>query len=460
MSAVAGAVALLLANSVLAKDAPATGDTSFNPPVDQVCVEAAADTHIGRVTTDAQALHVDKALLASWALDFFGIPRAYEDAAAKRPDLWISPALTPRMEILADENFCKTKSNPAGKFTCKDADATTIRNARQGFHIWLTGDDPNQTHIYIRTAISTTRPNAFFQDPSSVMGCVAKKDETPHPTDGSSPKPYSVLAHLRVRGTTDGLQYGKNDDGFKAASGASFSVTRDDVADKTTDKAVGVVGYELVGWSDSSKDFNLIPYFGVNRNLTSVRAKGDTVTANTRDVGAYVGFSFANTQMDNVFTLRPDYLSDLQHHDHIESVNAVYQPVVPHWLNSYVSVIPSNPDFASIMAVADLRVDEGRYNGCGVLSNAQCASYTRIGSQFGISATSNNPSQPLTFTATDTRLIGNTDRAHDIDYLKFVLSYAINKDKNLSIDLSYSDGRREDTAMEEKLWGISIGIKY
>jgi len=428
----------------------------FLPPQDLVCTGEQTKTHIGRLQPTDEAQHVDKTLLAAWALDTYGIRRSYEVAVEKRPDLMLDTSLSPSMEILEDEHFCKTQEAPEGKFACTGDDAKVISTAHLAFRRWLDGNDPN----YNFSKLDKDRPHNYFGDAKATIYCVAKSDSPPKKTQDGPPKTESMLSHLRVRGTTDGLGYDQGDPGFKATPGASFSVNRDDVSDKTTNKIVGVLGYQLFPHSNNSMDFEMVPYFGINRNLTSAKGKGDTVTANTRNVGIYIDFSFSNSKFDHVFTVRPDYLTDIQHHSNIESLGFVYQPFVLGWLNTNLPFSTSSESIASVMPILDLRIDTGHYNNCGTLALDKCANYTRIGSQFGVSINSNNINQPFTFTATDTRLIGMTDRAHDIDYLKYVLSYALNKDKSVSLDFSYSDGRREDTAFEERLWGISLGVKY
>ncbi len=129
----------------------------------------------------------------------------------------------------------------------------------------------------------------------------------------------------------------------------------------------------------------LIPYVGINRNLSSSREKGDSVTANTRDIGLSFDGSHLLVRGDNeryinnVFIVRPDYLDDIQHHSHIVSLNSIYMPVVTKLLNAYFPIVPGEEHFASIMLVFDMRLDAGHYTACGSLTGDTCTNYVRAG---------------------------------------------------------------------------------
>jgi hypothetical protein len=49
---------------------------------------------------------------------------------------------------------------------------------------------------------------------------------------------------------------------------------------------------------------------------------------------------------------------------------------------------------------------------------------------------------------------------NDLGYFKAVLSYSFDPKRYFGIDFSYSNGRREDTAKKEELWGVALSVRY
>jgi len=444
-------VGTLLSSSVFAADTK-----SFDPPSAAVCVDSEVKS-ANTTALNGNVWVVDKIKLATWALNNYAISREPEDWAASHPNGAAFPGVPPRVEVIADENFCKGKTNPSGRFDCKSDDKNAIDQARLGLLSWLGGPAKE----FDNSGIPAGRQEEFFSDPTLQIKCIGVTDTT------KPPPPAGTFVHLRVRGSTDVLRYDQKSPEFKSVPNASLAINRDDVNNKTTIKVVGVIGYQVFNTSDTSNSFEVVPYFGINRNVSSAARKGTTTTANTRDIGLSIdashvtrGDKTTDAYVDNVFLVRPDYLSDLQHHSHILSLNVSYTPIVTKLINFYFPIIPGKEHFASIMPLFDVRLDSGHYQDCGSLQPHQCFNYTRLGSQFGFAITSDNENLPFNLSVTDTRLAGLTKRSRDIDYLKAVLSYALNKDKSVALDLGFSDGRREDTAIEEKLWSLSLGVKY
>ena len=436
----AGRAAVVLG---LAVWAGAAGTAAATPAPKDIC-------HDGRV---------DKHRLMSALADASHLSWSFGEALSQTA----SPGAQPAWRRLA-----------AGKDLCKQGVACTKADkaALEAIEIQL---------IYVLTQDATefrptkrvTSPEAFIADEDAQLECVAAAPATPVQT-AAAPPPAAPAApstngfqldRFRIRGVAQDLFYPRTAPQFKGLSKTSLSFTSDQIADKETQKFVGVLGYSL------RPDYllnSIIPYVGINRSVSKTKGKAESVSADTRDYGVlgtfYVRKTFGTPEhplvLGNYLTLSPDYLFDFTDHSAIVSANLTYIPYLNARLNDYIAVRSSDgpAKLFSWEPIAELHWDNGWYVQAGVANQALHRDYSRLGGRFGVSVISENPDIPLTLTVTDIQLGGLSGPVGHISYLSSALSWSLSK--FVSLDLSYVDGRREDTAKRERTTAVSLSAKY
>jgi hypothetical protein len=410
---------------------------TWPPPAQRICVGNVVDREL-------LAEYLLKASNVSWQ----AASKAEKDAQARYLALSVPQRLIADVELCPDPK--KVKDNP-----CGDKDHADLTTAFDFVSSLLMGDVPGYSRA------TTNDPTEYFLNTDTVIACAANdtpKDE-PKATAGND---YSGPSPWRFRGAPDALYLRRTADAFKAADKAQVSFSDDQVQNKRTKKLIGAVGYAFMPLDSNGAVLQIVPYLGINDNLTNVTGKATSYTANTRDAGTVISWQWPGPligpSFTNIISIRPDFLWNNRNESRLMSLNASYIPIVGNLLNAQ---IVSDQQVIAIRSIFDLRLDEGHFTDMGRATPGTLADYLRLGSRFGFDFTTmQGMPYPLDWSLTETFLHGFRGTPDDIRYFKSTLSLGLDQKKNFSLDLSYSNGRREDTGERERGWNLSFGAKY
>ena len=129
-------------------------------------------------------------------------------------------------------------------------------------------------------------------------------------------------------------------------------------------------------------------------------------------------------------------------------------------INDYIPLVRGWDEFVRFRPILDVRLNTGIYTNRGTLDPENHRDYMRLGTQFGIALTSDIKHLPLDLVVTDTFLHAFSGAYDQINYFKASLTFSFDPKRYLGVNLSYSDGRREDTAQRERLWSVSLSARF
>jgi hypothetical protein len=400
-----------------------------SPPVRDICIRGT----------------VDKEKLGFSLLDMYGVTRAFESSLPPNPQ----PPFNTTTEFQ--------------KRYKKDLDGA--REAQQHLISLLSG----RQDAY-KNPSGVKEPLAFLTDPQHQLVCRAENPAEPGSgrVAGTASTFEKLTNPLRIRGSTDGLFYARNMPQFKSVTPASIGFNSDDIKETRTDKLLAVIGYAFDFEPAPYVLFELIPYVGTNRNVLNQGGKSATTNQETVNFGVLNGIYFpahfgdpqAGLVLGNWFTVRPDYLMDLRDDSRLFSLNAVYTPVINGVVNDYIRLIPDRDEFMWFRPIVDFRLTTAVYTERGTIDSDKREDYTRLGTQFGLGLSSDIPYLPLDLVVTHTYFHGFSGAYDALNYFKAMLTISFDPKRYFGVTLSYSEGRREDTAQRERLWGVSLSGRY
>jgi hypothetical protein len=406
---------------------------------------------------------VDKEKLGFALLDMYGVTRAFEGSLPPNPTAPFN-AMPVWQRVLAEDPLCPLGGTCPDNFKTRfQKDIKAAGAAQQHLLSLLRGDQRVYTNP---TGIQ--EPVAYLTDPNNKLVCLAEQPGAPAGQQSTASAIEKLTNPLRIRGSTDGLFFGRERSQFKSVDSAVIGFNNDDIKQTRTDKLVAVIGYAFDFELAPSATYELIPYVGTNRNVTKKNGKPSVTSTETVDFGLLNGLYksvrfgdlLSGWEFGNWFTLRPDYLLDLQDNSRLFSLNAGYTPVVNGIINDYIRLVPGRDDFFWFRLIFDMRLDGGVYTDRGTVDPGNRRDYARLGTQFGIALTSDIKYLPLDLLVTDTYLYGFSGAYSQINYFKATLTFSFDPKRYFGVNLSFSDGRREDTGQREKLWSVSLTARY
>ncbi|WHU03103.1 hypothetical protein [Sphingomonas sp. NIBR02145] len=329
----------------------------------------------------------------------------------------------------------------------------------------------------------------FYSDPSIVVECVERSPGRPVEIAGSAPPPPEFNLPLKLRGNTDSLMFLRGQPDFKAAEKVNVSFTDDGIASKKSVKLVGVLGWAFpliegapVAPADDPRphppayaNLELIPYAGINHDLSRVTGQARKVTSKDWRLGAVLigrqSSSFgsgdkAGWSLMHVMEMRPELLFDDVNHAQIASVNLRYMPVaseifgLPVGLNAYRRIVPSREYFFSYRPIFDIRFNNGTFTKQGDRPDLQAQDFSRIGTQFGFAISHDNFRFPIDLTVTETYMHALSGYPRDLSQFRSVLSLSFDTNNYFGLDLSYVKGKREDLLAREEKWSVAFTARY
>ncbi|MBI1686746.1 hypothetical protein [Caulobacter hibisci] len=417
---------------------------------------------------------VDKEKLATFYLDLKPVSRTLEDWAQANPDKPFGASrvdmsgwnISPRQRLLVDARICedndKTK-NPA----CKADDVKNLAEARAQASLLLQAfGDYFPANFPVSEGGQPVTLLAYFREGGKVLSCPA--GAKPPPGSVAPPK-FAYTFPMRVRGSTEGLNFDRDEPDFAVFESASVTISNDDVAAKKVRKWSLVAGIPLPTIPVGAKgggELDIIPYVGGSRDYSHVEGKAPVNTVESTIGGVMADLRIVDPGGLNAlatthsFILRPEYRHSEADKDvsRLWTVTAAWTPIRNNGLNSYKAFSRSR-DLVSWRAIFDVRAVGGWFTDRGNLEPPYNQDFLRVGSRAGFAITSDLVNLPVDLVLTDTWL-PNLSSGQDINFFTTRLSLSPDPKRIFTLDLSYSKGRRSDVIQDQQEWKLSLGAKY
>jgi len=395
---------------------------------------------------------VDKARLATFLLDAAPVSRKLEDwATANRAGF---EDLSPRERMIVDERICALLGDKPPPH-CSASDAKSLATARQTLIYMLTG----QPRV-LQNLAGISEPRQFFATSTAQIRCLKSDAGEPVELAGAKPNRFELKVPVRVRGNADGLHFARTDAAqFKPQEKAAISFSSDKIKKKRTEKFSVVVGYPFPLVDEAGKSAEIVPYFGLARDVAKVNGN-TTVSTDLWRFGAVLDYAITANEMTHWFVARPEYLFNDKENSKLGTFNVTYVPVINGRLNDYRYLIRGNDRFISFQPLLDVRLVAGHFLKQGDRSDEDSRDYLRVGGQAGISFSSDIIALPADLTFTQLYLPALTGSGKELHYFKTVLGLGIDKDRLIGVDVVYGRGRKDDLLAKERAWTIGVGMKF
>ncbi len=420
--------------AAFAEDAPACGP------------RAQAD---GRRIVDKEALA--QRLLHEHPISLMAIPRS---------DLVRLDSPRPYADLLgAFDDLCGTGT------TCSEADKVSKKEIKGAFGLMIASRDGGDGADYSPTD-DVGEVGAFFRGPDGEHALVcstpaskaAKIAELARPDTQAAPDPVrSLVSRIRVRGDADQLDVARGEaSSFGAAKAATLSLQRDQVARTDTYQIAAYLGIVALDTQPGTTELGLkvIPYAGINRDVTQAFHGPRSASEDTVDVGVFAS-DWAPWPAATLFSLRPDYLWDRTDDSEEATLNLRATPYWPKINNRLWS-----DGRASVSTLADVRLDVGRYTRKGTNPLALASpDFSRLGGRAGLDLENQTAAFNIGVQTSYTYLKAISGR-QDVGLFSGALSFTFGERKYVGVSLSYDTGVREDTAKKEDRTNLSLTVKY
>jgi hypothetical protein len=480
----------LIATGLILSIFPAS--VAFAFPDEKICVYPKKN---GQPDTSAKKV-VSKKRLALFFLqqdtDTLNLAQQVEERPEIGPD-W--------QRIFIDPNFCKATKDPAcigphfvgpndpsippgvklpddGTAAAHKADVLrrTFWNAVQ--------TDVNGTFFSMDKKLLAkdylTLSREYFTGDDSVNAITCVKDLPPAVTATNIKMPEG----LRLRAHSDDLNVDQSKKvyagAFKHVDPATISFERDGVGKINKVNAEAALGYAipLFGksppssgpFSSSSGLFSgeVVPYISTSQSSKKVDGMNTTFTdTNNVAVGALLNteLTFFDSPVDitHIIQAKPQYLWNTKDKSEIASLKFIYAP----WTLGAVKLNTPKQlgpllGASWLQLLFDVRSDFGEYTKKSddpMLAMTQ-SSFSRAGSKFGFSFSTNDKTAHVVLTVTETLLYGFTGSVKHIDLFESSLSFYFDSTSNYAFTLSYSKGQNEDTAENAQTFKAGLSAKF
>lgn len=320
----------------------------------------------------------------------------------------------------------------------------------------LVGLDPSQqvNKYFVYSGINNDASN----------GIACTQYDKPPPTPGAQNN-SSPVANIRFRGKSDDLYIDRILPLFKSTTPASLNWTGSDKNNYNL-KINAALGYEI----DLGNNTQLIPYVSANQSLTDAAKKPRVIDpTNNVAVGLLAtGFSGNpyNKYIENVFTVKPQYLFNTADRSEIASVRLIYSPWtdlpnVPINLNTF-QLMPLLPGPVWGTLLFDVRNDAGVYSKRGDIASIVGTekNFDRVGTRVGASFTTDPNFPSLTLTVIENYLYGIAGFYRNVSSFQAMLTYNLESNNYLGLTASYQNGRDEDTAVASHTYTVGLTVRY
>lgn len=355
--------------------------------------------------------------------------------------------------LLAVDGFCAATPlvGQDGIPRCAKDDSQKLGAARDAVQLLL-------QNAFLYTAPQGVSGAASLFTTSAPVQCRTTDGQFVKNAPADRPAPFDQKTiPIRLRGSTDGLQFDRNlDSAFNGVDKASITFKDDDAAGKNTVKAAFVAGLVVPVLTN----FQLVPYFGFEQDTSKKKGEGRQVSSDIIRAGTLFDFRTHGTGIAHLLLLRPEFAANRKQRSEVVTGTVTYQPIVTGWLNIARNIAPGEQKLFSIIPRFDVRAVGGHFTKLGDRLPEDSGDFVRIGSQIGVTLTSDVKWLPLEFTVTETYLHALKGEPDDLSYLKGVFSLYFDEKKYFGIDLGYARGRFDDLKDREQNWTIGFGAKF
>ena len=371
------------------------------------------------------------------------VDRYLQDRANQKAAPPTAPNLPTAELAFFDKSICSET------IQCSGAESDSINTARNHLHDFLAR--PPKDFKYTGPSDATK----FFIDYSLEITCPEVQDK-PSAQKSRSSAP-DLKFPLLVRGSPDSFYIRPDDPQLKSVSKATISLSDDGTSKKTTDKAILFLSYPIYN-AFYTAELNIFPYAGIDHEFSKTVGKSKSTTNKFYEFGiqgAITYYASGENWLSDIrqeLSIRPDYLINIQDHSRIISSNILYTPIVN---AGTVSGIPALNDYLPIGApgsqfqlepIFEIHADSGWYTNRGVANQSDHLDYIRAGPKFGLSLSAALLKKlPIVITITEIDLFRIKGTSRTISYFNSALSILLDQNKIFSLDLTYTNGRREDT---------------
>ncbi len=316
-------------------------------------------------------------------------------------------------------------------------------------------------------AVVAADPAAKGSVPSAAGGAVSAKDAD----KGKETFTFPLL----VRGSPDGMYLTedsqRDEPAYKALPKASLSSSWDGSTGKTQNKTVLFLGKTIFGRDDTYGNtktpvVRAVLYGGIDKSVSIARDKTKTAGANTVQFGLSYGAYLYDRDPANcrVFcslvswvTARPDYLVDYADKNRLASLNLAWTPYVDSRINSFRPIVPNTTGIGRYSFTFQVVQDNGWYLRRGPVHEKD---FNRVGVKPGLVIESQLESFPVTLTVNDALMYSLRGTPKHFDDTYADLSWPLDKQKYFAVELTYTNGRKEQTTAFDRTWNIALTAKY
>lgn len=400
---------------------------------------------------------VDKERLAIAALSEAGV--------SYFPIVWASASpgdygyLPPAVRILAHPSFCDQSPSPSSSLACAEGDDLKIQKATSFI------DDLFSDARFGKPA--GLDKATYLRSPDLAISCPVMTDTTV--AVGAPPTPLKQPdisgAPLRIRGSTDGLQFVRTSSQFPGLEKATISFTDDRKDRKESFATTAIVGLAV----PLGSSFEAVPYVGFSIDksskeddpATAADETSETISKDTARAGLLLSYRLVAPSGVHYFLLRPEFAGNSVERSEVFTANFAYVPVLS-WLNSYAIRIRDTDDrtLFQVMPRGELRATYGDFLKAGTRLPENAVDFLRAGGQIGATLSSDISWLPIDLTVTESYLYGLRGEPEDLSQLKVVLSANFDAKKFFGVDVSYVRGRSEDLLDRSDKWTIGLGAKF
>lgn len=404
---------------------------------------------------DPKTEKVDKQALATFLLDAKPVSRKLENWVAKLAPDDRYTGLSAGMRMIVDKKICAPLADDT-KPPCAKDDAKNLAELR-GVLINLL----SYQEVAYENEIKVFDPAEFFKNEDARLTCRKSPQGQVVEAGGAVAAKFTLEIPFRIRAVPDGLHFARTDAApFKALDKATISFSQDYEKNKRTEKFAIAVGYPIGLVKGGLETFEIVPYFGISRDIAKVEGKDDTITADLLRFGTVFDYSITGNGWTQWIVARPEYVINDKDKSETVAMNLTYQPFKNGLVNDYIRLIKGRDDFASFQPIFDLRLNLGHFAKQGDRANDVSHDFVRLGTMFGVAFTSDYAQVPIDITVTKTWLPALNSGLPDLDYFKAIFAFGLFDDRRFGVDVSYVNGRRDDLLDKEKSWTIGFGLKF
>jgi hypothetical protein len=272
-----------------------------------------------------------------------------------------------------------------------------------------------------------------------------------------------LASNFRLRGKPQDLSIGRDDSAFSGVSSASIATVNDDIALKNTFDMHAVLGYVLPTQEFGAALLDSIPFLEYDRDyVDGAKAPPNSSNVDNFIVGLQEAYRTPLApDIGALITFQPQYVWGLRNNAQIAKVIFTAQPEAlwPFFVPTPIGA----PGFdAMVYARGVVNVgDVTRRTTDPTL--ALTNNFTQAGVQTGVAITDTDPNSffnGVSIPVDYTNLYGFTGQYKGISLISAAINYTFPKTKYITIGLSYVDGRDINTFEKQKLYKVTLGVKY